>query len=52
MTQCNPLNLKLTKSQINKLKSGIKTGTQVTLIFHQMWLEVLTVGLIFRINYY
>ena len=30
MTQCNTLNIKLSKLQINKLKSGIKNGTEVT----------------------
>ena len=31
MTQYNTLNLKLSNSQLNKLKSGIKKGTEVTL---------------------
>ena len=31
MTQYNTINLKLSNSQLNKLKSGIKNGTQVTL---------------------
>ena len=31
MTQNDTLNVKLSNSQINKLKSGIKNGTQVTL---------------------
>ena len=31
MTKCNTLNVKLTNSQLNKLKSGIKSGTEVTL---------------------
>ena len=31
MTQYNPLNLKLSILQLNKLKSGIKNGTEVTL---------------------
>ena len=31
MTQDNTLNVKLFNSQINKLKSGIKNGTEVTL---------------------
>ena len=31
MTQYNMLNVKLSNSQINKLKSGIKNGTAVTL---------------------
>ena len=33
MTQYNTLNLKLSNSQLNKLKLGIKNGTEVTLIF-------------------
>ena len=31
MTQCNKLNVKLSNSQLNKLKSAIKNGTEVTL---------------------
>ena len=31
MTQYNALNIKLSTSQLNKLKSGIKSGTEVTL---------------------
>ena len=31
MSQYNTLNLKLSNSQLNKLKSGIKNGTEVTL---------------------
>ena len=31
MTQYSTLNVKLSNSQINKLKSGIKNGTEVTL---------------------
>ena len=31
MTKCNTLNVKLFNSQLNKLKSGIKNGTEVTL---------------------
>ena len=31
MTQYNTLNVKLSNSQINKLKSGIKRDTEVTL---------------------
>ena len=29
MTQCNSLNVKLSNSQLNKLKSAIKNGTDV-----------------------
>ena len=31
MTQYSTLNIKLSNSQVNKLKSGIKNGTEVTL---------------------
>ena len=31
MAQYNTLNVKLSNSQLNKLKSGIKNGTEVTL---------------------
>ena len=31
MTRCNTLNVKLSNSQLNELKSGIKIGTEVTL---------------------
>ena len=31
MSHYNTLNLKLSHSQLNKLKSGIKNGTEVTL---------------------
>ena len=33
MTQYNTLNVKLSNSQINKLKSAIKNGTELTLNF-------------------
>ena len=31
MNQCNTLKVKLSNSQVNNLKSGIKNGTEVTL---------------------
>ena len=31
MTRCNALNVKLSNSQLNKLDSGIKNGTEITL---------------------
>ena len=31
MTQCNTLNVKMYNTQLNKFKSGIKNGTEVTL---------------------
>ena len=30
MNQCSTLNVKLYNSQLNKLKSGIRNGTEVT----------------------
>ena len=30
MTQYNTLNIKLSNSQLNKLKSGIKNGNEIT----------------------
>ena len=35
MTHCNTLNEKLSNSQLNELKSGIKNPTEVTLNFYQ-----------------
>ena len=37
MTQYNTLNVKLSNSQLNKLKSGIKNGVEVTL---NLWSNV------------
>ena len=31
MTQCNTVNVKMCNSELDKLKSGIKNGTEVTL---------------------
>ena len=31
MTQCNTVKAKLSNSQLNELKSGIKNGTELTL---------------------
>ena len=31
MTRCNALNVNLSNSQLNKLDSGIKNGTEITL---------------------
>ena len=33
MTLCYSVNVKLSNSQFNKLKSGVKNGTEVTLDF-------------------
>ena len=35
MTQYNSFNVKLSNSQLNKLKSAIKNETDVILIYHQ-----------------
>ena len=50
MTKYTSLNVKLSNPQLNKLKSGIKNGTEVT--FHQIQLEILMMKLIFHINCY
>ena len=52
MTKYNTLNIKLSHSQLNKLKSGIQNPTEVTLHFHEMWLVILMIRLIFHRNYY
>ena len=52
MTQYNDLNEKLSNSQLNKLKSGIKNDTEVTSNFHQMLLVILMMRTIFCINCY
>ena len=49
MTQYNTLSGKLSNSQLNKLKSGIKNGTEVTL---KMFLVVLMIKIIFHISCY
>ena len=46
MTKYNSLNVKLSNSQLNKLKSAIKYGT-----YHQIWLAIQMMKLIFLINY-
>ena len=44
MTQYNFLNVKLSNSQLNKSKSGIKTNNEVTEVkFHQMLLVILMI---------
>ena len=50
MTQYNTLNVKLSNSQLNMLKSETRNGTEVTL--NKMLLKILTMELIFHINYY
>ena len=41
MTQCSTLNVKLSNSQLNKLKSWMKKGTEYVWNFHQMLLVIL-----------
>ena len=50
MTQYNTLIVKLSDSQLNKLKSGIKNGTEITLkTFYQMLLVILMIKIIFQV---
>ena len=49
MTQYNTLNVNLSNSQLNKLKSATKNGTEVA---YQIWLEIIMMKLIFHKNYY
>ena len=50
MTQYNTLNVKLSKSQLNKLKSGIKNGTEGK--FLHMLLVNPMMKIFFRISCY
>ena len=50
MTQYKTLNVKLSNSQLNKLKSRIKNNTEVT--FHQMLLVILMMTIIFGLSCY
>ena len=43
MNQYNTLNVKLSNSHLNKLKSRRKNDTEVTLKFHQMLLVILII---------
>ena len=52
MTQYNTLIVKLSISQLNKLKSGIKNGTEVTLKISSNVVVTLMMEIIFRISYY
>ena len=52
MTKCNTLNVKLCNSQLNKLKSAIKNGTEVTLNFYQTLLVIVMRKIISCISYY
>ena len=49
MTQYNSLNVKLSNSQLNKLKSSIKNETDVVLRIS--WLVIQMIILIFLMNY-
>ena len=49
MTQYNTLHIKLSNSQLNNLKSGIKNGTEVTF---KMFLGILIMIIILHVNYY
>ena len=51
MTQYNSLNVKLSNSQLNKLKSAIKNGTDFVLRLSSIWLTIQMMKLIFLINY-
>ena len=48
MTQYNTLRVKLSNSQLNKFKSGIKNCAEVTL---KMLLAILVMKIIFHIRY-
>ena len=50
MTQYDTSNVKLSKSELNQLKSGKKNCTKRT--FLQMLLVILTMRTIFSISYY
>ena len=52
MSQYNTLNVKLSNSQLNKLKSGKKNGSEVTLKISSNVLMILLMKIIFRISYY
>ena len=49
MTQYN---VKLSNSQLNKLKSAIKNKTYVVLDYHQTWLATQMMRLIFLKSYF
>ena len=52
MTQYNILNVKLSNSQLNKSKSGMKNGTEVTLKLASNVLMIIMMRIIFDINYH
>ena len=52
MPQYNSLNVKLSNSQLSKLKSAIKNEADVFQGYHQIWLVIQMIILIFLMNYY
>ena len=52
MIQYNALKVKLSISQRNKLKSGIKNDTEIFWKFHRMLMAILMMKMIFCISYY
>ena len=50
MTQYNSLNVKLSSSQLDKLKLAIKKAETI-LRYHQIWWVILMMKLNFHINY-
>ena len=52
MTQYDTCNVKLSNSQLNKLKLGIKNSTEVILKLYQMSLMILMMKMIFHISCY
>ena len=52
MTQYNSLNVKLSTLQLNKLKSWMKNGTQVTINLYSNAIASSNDELIFHTNYY
>ena len=52
MTQYNTLNVNLSNSQVNKLSSRTRKGTEVTLNLPSNVKVILTMRLIFHISYY
>ena len=52
MTQYNALKVKLSISQSNTFKSGIKNDTEILSKFHWMLLAILMMKMIFCMCYY
>ena len=53
MTEYNTLNVKMSHSQLNKLSSAIKNGTEILFKkFYQMLLVILMMRITFRMNCY